>query len=115
MNRGIIARYVSPWVLRKDKERQQRLVALRQRDGDNCRRCRRPLRFDLPEGHDHAPTIQEVVRTSSDEPPALENLCLCHQRCNAQGADNTGEVRERIRRRSEATLLSGSRSRASCQ
>jgi hypothetical protein len=115
MTRKFLAKYVSPWALRKDKERQERFTALRQRDGDNCRRCRRPLRFDLPEGHEQAPIIQEIVGTSGDQPPALENLCLCHQRCNAQGADNTGEVRERIRRKSEAALLSGSRLKASSQ
>ena len=29
----------------------RRVAQLRQRDGDQCRRCRRPLRFDLPAGH----------------------------------------------------------------
>ena len=42
------AEYLNPWKLRREKQRQ-RLAALRQRDGDNCRRCRRPLRFDLPQ------------------------------------------------------------------
>ena len=112
MTRSFIAKYVSPWALRKSKEREQRLAVLRQRDGDNCRRCRRPLRFDLPKGHDQAPTIQEIVRVSSDEPPHIDNLCLCHQRCNALGADNTGEVKERIRRKGEAELFSKSRSSA---
>lgn len=113
MTRNFITRYVSPWALKRDKERQQRLTALRQRDGENCRRCRRPLRFDLPEGHDQAPTILELVKAVADEPPAFENLCLCHQRCNSQGADNTVEVKERIRRKSEADLFAKSRSSAS--
>lgn len=112
MNRNFIGRYVSPWGSKRTRERQQRLKALRQRDGDNCRRCRRPLRFDLPEGHEQAPIIQEVVKTPSDEQPSFENLCLCHERCNALGSDNTGEVRERIRRRSEAELFIKSRSGA---
>lgn len=113
MTRSFIARYVSPWVLKRDREQQQRLAALRQRDGDNCRRCRRPLRFDLPDGHEQAPTIQQLVQSTNDEPPMLDNLCLCHQRCNAQGADNTSEVKERIRRKGEAALFSRARSRAS--
>jgi 5-methylcytosine-specific restriction endonuclease McrA len=112
MTRSFLAKYVSPWALKRDRELKQRLATLRQRDGDHCRRCRRPLRFDLPEGHDQAPTIQELVPASNDEPPALENLVLCHRRCNAQGADNTGEVKERIRRKGEAALFSKSRSRS---
>ncbi len=113
MTRSFIAKYVSPWALRRNKEREQRLQALRRRDGDNCRRCRRSLRFDLPDGHDQAPTIQEIAGTAGDEPPPLDNLCLCHQRCNAQGGDHTGEVKERIRRKGEAELFVKSRSAAS--
>jgi hypothetical protein len=112
MTRSFIAKYVSPWALRRNKEREQRLKVLRGRDGDNCRRCRRPLRFDLPAGHDQAPTIQEITSEASDEPPPLDNLCLCHQRCNAQGGDHTGEVKERIRRKGEADLFARSRTGA---
>src|SRR5690348_16281383 len=108
MTRSFIAKYVSPWALRKDKQQQQRVAVLRQRDGDSCRRCRRPIRFDLPRGHDKGPTIQHILPgDGSDE--AIENLCLTHGRCNAAGADNTDEVTERIRRKSEAELLSGAR------
>jgi hypothetical protein len=108
MTRSFIARYVSPWALRKDKELQRRVAALRQRDGDSCRRCRRPIRFDLPRGHDKGPTVEHILPgDGSDE--LIENLCLCHGRCNAAGADNTDEVTERIRRKSEAELLSKSR------
>lgn len=110
MTRSFLAKYVSPWALKRDKERQQRLTALRQRDGDHCRRCRRPLRFDLPEGHDQAPIVQEIVKAVGDEVPGFDNLCLCHHRCNAQGADNTIEVKERIRRKGEADLFAKSRS-----
>jgi hypothetical protein len=57
MTRSFIATYVSPWVLGRDKQLQQKLAALRERDGDNCRRCRRPIRFDLPRGHDWSETV----------------------------------------------------------
>ena len=109
MTRSFIARYVSPWVLRRDKVEQQRVAALRQRDGENCRRCRRPLHFDLPRGHDKAPTVEEILPAGSREAAALENLCLCHTRCNAAGTDHTDEVTERIRRKGEAQLLSSKR------
>ena len=105
MTGSFLARYVSPWALRKDRRVQQRVAALRQRDGDSCRRCRRPIRFDLPAGHDKGPKLEAIGAADTDE-EMLDNLCLCHGRCNAAGADNTDEVTERIRRKSEAALLS---------
>ena len=107
----MIAKYVTPWRFRREQE-QLRVQSLRKRDGEDCRRCRRPLRFDLPAGHDKAPSVQPIVSPAEGEEQLLENLCLCHVRCNAAGADHTDEVTERIRRRSEAQLLSRSRKRA---
>lgn len=109
MTRKFIARYVSGWALRKE---QQHLTAIRQRDGENCRRCRRPMRFDLPEGHDKAPVVQSVHSGPAAKHTPLEDLCLCHRRCNADSADNTVEVKDRIRRKNEAELFSKSRKRA---
>lgn len=109
MTRSFIAKYVSPWALRKDRQLLQRVAALRGRDGDNCRRCRRPIRFDLPRGHDKGPAVERIFAATIDGRETLDNLCLCHGRCNAAGADNTDEVTERIRRKSEADLLSRKR------
>ena len=103
--------YLNPWKLRRE-QRRQRLDALRQRDGDDCRRCRRPLRFDLPHGHDQGATIEAMGQTSEGGGESIENLCLTHYRCNPAGADHTEEVTERIRRRNEAALLSRPRKRA---
>jgi hypothetical protein len=89
--------YLNPWKLKREKE-QQRLDALRRRDGDNCRRCRRPMRFDLPRGHDQAPVIQQVLPGPAG---ALENACLCHTRCNADAGDATPAVQERLRLKAE--------------
>ena len=109
MTRSFIAKYVSPWALRKDKQLLQRVAALRERDGDNCRRCRRPIRFDLTRGHDKGPKVQLIASDAAEEAQRLDQLCLCHLRCHAAGADNTDEVTERIRRKGEAALLSSSR------
>lgn len=98
MTRSAIVRYLNPRMFRRD-ERQQQLDALRRRDGDNCRRCRRPLRFDLPRGHDKAPTLLPITSGFGDPPIELENLCLCHVRCNGEPADNTEQVLERVRLR----------------
>jgi len=108
MSPTFLARYVSPWAVKRDKQHQQRVAALRQRDGDHCRRCRRPISFDLPRGHDKGPKVEPIGQSAESQD--LESLCLCHGRCNAAGEDHTPEVTERIRRKSEAALLSGRRS-----
>src|SRR5436305_13868450 len=99
-----LAKYL-PWVARKDRERQQRVVALRCRDGDDCRRCRRPLRFDLPPGHDQGARIERVAPEQTGQGSALDDWCLTHGRCNPAMIDHTGEVLERLRRKAEAELL----------
>ena len=110
MSRTTIAKYVTPWKFRREEE-QRRLHALRQRDGDDCRRCRRPLRFDLPRGHDQGAKVEQIASDSATGTGEFENLCLCHGRCNSEPADFTAEVKERIRLRNEADLLSRSRTR----
>jgi hypothetical protein len=80
---------------RKEKERR-RIAVLRGRDGDDCRRCRRPLRFDLPSGYDLAPRVEHVADDSE---------YLTHGRCNPSMVDHTGEVLDRVRRKAEAELL----------
>lgn len=112
MSRSIIARYVTPWKYRRQQE-QQRLAALRQRDGDSCRRCRRTMRFDLPDGHDLGARIERIAPVAEGEPAALDDFCLTHRRCHAEAADHTAEVQERVRRKAEAELLSRSRKRKS--
>src|SRR5436305_1592653 len=107
MSSSIIAKYVIPWKFRREEE-QRRLHLLRARDGDDCRKARRPLRFDLPRGHDMGPQFEAMV-PCPEGAGALDHLCLTHRRCNASGADHTHEVQERIRRKAEAELLSGSK------
>ena len=107
-----IVRFVSPWKYRREQEEAARVRALRQRDGDDCRRCRRPMRFDLPSGHDHGAWVQPIQFGAEAEEEAFDNLCLTHRRCNAASADQTGEVTERIRRKQEAELFSKARNRA---
>ena len=96
-----IARYLNPWALKRDKQRQ-RFAELRRRDGDNCRRCRRPMGFDLPPGHDQAATILQTGPKSKGG--AIDSLCLCHVRCNGVTVDNTAQVQERLRLRAEAAV-----------
>ncbi len=105
-----LGRYLNPWKFKREQEELQRIAELRQRDGDHCRRCRRAIRFDLPAGHDQAPKIHDLAERYEQQ--ALETLCLVHSRCNALGANNTAEVRERVQRRNEAALFANSKRRA---
>jgi hypothetical protein len=111
MPHDTIVRYLNPWKFRREQEQLQRLAELRRRDGDECRRCRRPLRFDLPEGHDSGPKIEQVLPTLASAEASLGDLVLCHRRCTAEAADNTREVTDRLRRRNEAELFATSRRR----
>lgn len=108
MSRLTIAKYVTPWKYKRERELQQRIAELRARDGDNCLRCRRPIRFDLPAGHDKGPKIEPLPTGAPEQDDAIESLCLCHGRCNADAGDNTVEVTERLRRKNEAELFAKS-------
>jgi len=110
MSPAILAKYVTPWKYKREQE-AHRMQALRKRDGDDCRRCRRAMRFDLPRGHDLGPKVEHLASAAADEIP-LENLCLTHFRCNADGANNTQEVLDRVRRTNEAELFAKNRRRA---
>ena len=105
----VIARYLNPWKFRRERDELQRIAALRTRDGDECRRCRRPMRFDLKSGQDLGPRIETIAPGRME---ALDGLCLTHVRCNPQGANNTAEVTDRVRRKNEAELFANSRKRA---
>jgi len=106
-----IARFVSPWKFRREREEAAQVRALRQRDGDECRRCRRTMRFDLPAGHDQSALVQPILYGAQADNETFDNLCLTHRRCNAASPDHTAEVTERIRRKQEAELFSQSRKR----
>lgn len=109
-----LGRYLNPWKFRREEAaRQQRFADLRVRDGDNCQRCRRPLRFEVPRGHDQAARFYDFAPGQSEGLlPPIENQCLVHVRCNSAGTDNTSEVTERVRRKNEAELFAKNRKRA---
>ena len=110
MSSGTIIKFVAPWKYRRDQN-EQRLKALRMRDGENCRRCKRPLRFDLPDGHDLGAKVEPVIPKSAGGSEDLDNLCLTHGRCNAMHGCDTAEVKERARIKNEAALFEKSRKR----
>ena len=89
-----LIRFIAPRLYRQ-RQHDAQVRDLRGRDGDTCARCRRPLRFDLPAGHDQGPMV--------------ESGHLCHRRCNGAGTDHTAEVADRMRRKAEAALFAKSR------
>ncbi|MCL6729063.1 HNH endonuclease [Sphingomonas hankyongi] len=108
MSTSLFVQYLNPWKAKRQKA-QQRVDELRRRDGDNCRRCRRPIRFDLTRGHDRGPKLEQIRPLVDGETDTLENLCLCHGRCVSQEADSTIEVKQRIRVKNEVELFARSR------
>lgn len=108
MTGSVIIKYVNPWKYRREQN-AARVAALRQRDGDGCKRCKRPLRFDLQEGHDLMPKIEQISFESADGSEALDNFCLTHVRCNAKHGCDTAEVKERARIKNEAALFAKSK------
>ena len=112
MSRVDLSRYVTPWKYKRLQREAEQVRALKLRDGENCARCRRPMRFDLPNGHDQGARIEAVAAPVTGSEPDLSDLRLTHLRCNASGVDHTGEVTERIRRKNEAELFAKSRKRA---
>ena len=109
MSPSAIHRFVNPWKFRR-QQRERQLALLRERDGDNCRRCKRPIRFDLVDGHDLGPRV-EPIAYRVEGAPELDNLCLTHGRCVTKSGCDTAEVRERARLRNEAALFANARSR----
>lgn len=103
-----LTRFLNPWKYRREQQAAQ-LAELRERDGDACRRCRRPIRFDLPQGHDQGVRFETIVPGAGVE--SLANLCLTHGRCNVGGQDHTFTVAERLRPQREADLFAKARER----
>ena len=77
--------------------RKRRLAALRARDGDNCWRCRKPMRFEGPPNCGKAATIEHILPRSKGGGDELANLCLCHPGCNRHLADHSPAQKERMR------------------
>ena len=49
-------------------------------------------------GEQIAPKLEPILPSAGAA--ALDNLCLCHTRCNAQSGDNTAEVLHRLQLKS---------------
>ena len=108
MSSSVIVKFVNPWKYRREQN-EARITALRHRDGDACRRCKRPLRFEFKDGHDLNAKIEQIVPLAAGGTEALDNFCLTHVRCNAKHGCDTAEVKERARVKHEAALFAKSK------
>lgn len=87
--------FLPGWVHRL--RRRKRLKILRARDGDDCWRCHRPMRFAGPPNCGRAATIEHLLPRSKGGTDALANLRLCHVGCNRHLADHEPAQKERMR------------------
>lgn len=98
MARRNIAKYLNPWMFKRERDRR-RFLKVRQRDGDNCWRCGHPMDFSEPRNGKKSATIEHVNPKALGGTGALANLRLCHVGCNRHLAANTPEQKERMRLR----------------
>jgi 5-methylcytosine-specific restriction endonuclease McrA len=98
MPRKRIAKYLNPWMFRREKKRK-RFEAIRARDGDNCWRCHHPMDFAAPSNSKRAPTIEHLQAKANGGTGKLDNLVLCHVGCNRHLGVNSPEQKERMRLR----------------
>lgn len=78
-------------------KKKRRFAAIRARDGDDCWRCHRPMRFEGPPNCGKAATIEHITPRSKGGTDDLDNLRLCHVGCNRHLADHPPEQKERMR------------------
>ena len=104
-----LSSFLRPIKHRRDRLRAQ-LQAIRERDGGDCRRCRRPIRFDLPPGHDLGARVEPLISGIAGPQGSIDNLCLTHGRCNRNAGDHL-QVTERARHKAEIALFDRDRER----
>lgn len=86
-----------PWWIRRSLEQRACKAAVRQRDGDNCWRCHRPMRFGPPFNCGKGASVEHLEPLSQGGTWALGNLVLCHVGCNRHLGANTPEQKKRMR------------------
>jgi 5-methylcytosine-specific restriction endonuclease McrA len=74
---------------------------LRLRDGGRCWLCDEPLEFKAVPNSKTAPTLEHLIAQSRGGPSTLDNLVLCHPRCNNLLGDRplADKIKMRERRR----------------
>lgn len=98
MSRKNIAKYLNPWMFRREKKRSK-IKEIRERDGDNCWRCHQPMDFEAVPNSRKAPTIEHLESKKHGGTLSIENVVLCHPGCNRHLGTNTPSQKRRMRLR----------------
>ena len=82
----------------------EQVKALRERDRGRCWLCDGPINFKADPGTANAPSREHLVAKSRKGPDTLDNLVLCHVRCNQELKDLplVEKIKMREERREEA-------------
>ncbi|HEY6662558.1 MAG TPA: hypothetical protein VIZ66_06510 [Sphingomicrobium sp.] len=77
---------------------------LRARDGDLCWLCSKHMDFEAEPNSPNAWSIEHLLCKTFDGPDRLENLVLCHPRCNRILANRSLKDKIRLRERRRRKL-----------
>lgn len=80
MGRKSIAKYLNPWMFKRDKSRG-RVTELRAAYGDACWRCGHQMTFGLLAARRRA-TVEHLLARSQGGTSEWQNIRLCHSGCN---------------------------------
>ena len=98
-----IAKYLNPWMFKRDKERK-RFAKVRAKNGDACWRCHHPMDFSEPRNKPKSATVEHLLPRALGGTSALDNLVLCHVGCNRHLGANAPEQKMRMRLRPPTPL-----------
>lgn len=77
--------------------KDQVLEELRKRDGGRCWLCDAPMDFKVEQPSPKAPTFEHLIPQSRGGPSTVDNLVLCHQRCNLELGNRSPAEKVRMR------------------
>lgn len=74
-----------------------KIELLRARDGDGCWYCGKTINFDLKAPAKLAGTLEHLLAQSLGGTSALDNLVICHAKCNAHLRDHPLPTKRKMR------------------
>lgn len=79
------------------QKKADKVAALRERDGDNCWRCGKKMRFGGIPNVGKAATVEHLQPLSKHGTWAMDNLALCHVGSNRHMKDFDRTHKEKMR------------------
>ena len=96
MPRKNIAKYLNPWMFKREKVRR-RFAKLREQHGDRCWLCHHPMDFSEPRNKPKSATEEHLLPRALGGTSKLDNLVLCHVGCNRHLGANLPEQKLKMR------------------